>query len=162
MAVNTAYLSAGSNEGNRQEWLGKAISGIAATCGTITAQSSIYETAAWGLQDQPDFLNMALCIETGFCASELLLAIQKLENELGRIRTVKWGPRTVDIDILFFNNEIINTPNLSVPHPRLHERAFVLVPLAEIAPGFMHPVLHKTISGLLIGSPDTLEVRKVN
>ena len=156
--MNKAYLSLGSNEGNRMLWLEKAMDLIAAHCGTILKRSSVYETAAWGITTQPDFLNMVIYIETNKNPTELLDEILRTETTLGRHRTVKWGPRIIDIDILFFNNEVIELPNLIIPHPFLHERRFTLAPLAEIAPDYVHPKLHKTITELLAECPDKLEV----
>jgi len=156
--LNTAYLSLGSNEGNREQWLQQAIGLIAQKCGDITAKSPIYETAAWGINAQPDFLNMVLCINTPLSPEQLIRTILGIETSLGRTRTVKWGPRTIDIDILFYNNEIIELPDLIIPHPFLHERRFILTPLADIAPGYLHPKLNKTISQLLADCPDDLNV----
>ncbi len=158
--MNTAYLALGSNQGNREQALEKALTRIEETCGYVTQASSVYETAAWGLELQPDFLNMVVCINSGFAAEKLLQLIQKIENELHRKRAVTWGPRTIDIDILFYNADIINTPDLVVPHPRLQDRRFVLVPLVEIAPDLVHPLLHKTTTELLEICPDKLEVSK--
>lgn len=126
------------------------------TVGNIIAKSSLYETAAWGLEEQPDFLNMAICIETALSPQELLVAIQQVELNLGRQRTLKWGQRTLDIDILFYNRDVINDPQLTIPHPLLQERRFALTPLADIAPAFIHPILNKTIAQLLEDCTDPL------
>jgi 2-amino-4-hydroxy-6-hydroxymethyldihydropteridine diphosphokinase len=158
--MNTTYLALGSNEGDRRQNLNLAIERIAASCGTIVRLSSIYETAAWGLEDQPDFLNMVLSIETSLSPVVLLHAIRSVEAELGRQRSIRWGQRTVDIDILFYGDEIIDTIELQVPHQRLQDRRFVLVPLVEIAPDLIHPVFHKNTSDLLAICTDVLEVRK--
>ena len=160
--MNETYLSLGSNEGDRMLWLQKAIELLSANCGTITKKSSVYETAAWGINDQPDFLNMAVQLQTTKTPTELLAAILNVETSLGRQRTVRWGPRTLDIDILLYNNGVIETPGLIIPHPYLHERLFTLLPLAEIAPGYMHPKLNKTITELLADCPDKLDVHKFN
>lgn len=158
--MNTAYLLLGSNEGDRVDWLNKAIEQLQETCGQVTQQSDLYETAAWGIEDQPSFLNMALCISTTLQPTTLLKNINIIEANLGRQRTLKWGQRTLDIDILFYNSEVINLPELIVPHPQLEKRRFALVPLNEIAPDLMHPISHKKIAQLLDECEDTLEAKK--
>ena len=160
--MNKAYLSLGSNEGERTLWLDKALWLLSVTCGTLVQMSSVYETAAWGIQDQPDFLNMVVQLETEKNARDLLTAILAVETTLGRHRTVKWGPRTIDIDILFFNDEVINTPDLVVPHPFIQERRFILLPMAEIAAEWIHPVLQKNIATLVAECKDELQVRRFN
>jgi len=160
--MSIAYLSLGSNEGDREITLEKALVRIEQECGLILQQSSVYETAAWGLHDQPDFLNMAIRIETSMDAEALLREIQGIEAELHRERIVKWGQRTIDIDILFYDNYIIATDTLTIPHPMLKLRRFVLVPLAEIAPEFEYPLSGKSIKELLEECPDTLEVKNVS
>lgn len=156
--MNDAYLSLGSNDGDRNGWLKKALNLISANCGAIVSQSLIYETAAWGITDQPDFLNMAVRIQTQLPALELLDTVLGIELQLGRERVIKWGPRIIDIDILLFNNEIINEPGLIVPHPFLHKRRFTLAPLADIAAEYIHPVLSIPIVLLLANCDDELEV----
>lgn len=157
--MNTAYLLLGSNEGNRLQWLEQCLQQLE-NFGTVTKRSQIYQTAAWGLEEQPDFLNMAVEVQTTLSSKGLLKGIQQIETNLGRQRTLKWGQRTLDIDILFYNNEIIDLPDLKVPHPFLQERRFALVPLNDIAPAFMHPVLKKTVGELLNECKDELEVRR--
>lgn len=151
--MNRVYLSLGSNEGNRLNWLRKAVDKLS-ELGAIVSMSSVYETAAWGMDAQGDFLNIAICFETKLEANSLLRATQQIENELGRVRTIRWGPRTLDIDILLYNNEIIKTDGLTVPHPYMQERRFVLVPLAEIAAEVTHPIFGQTIGALLEICPD--------
>ncbi len=156
--VHTVYLSLGSNQGNSLQILIDAIADIAAACGTIIAQSPVYRTAAWGLADQPDFLNMAISIATNLQPDSLLIALQDIEQQNHRTRTSKWGQRTLDIDILYYDNLLLHLPHLTIPHPHLHQRAFVLVPLATIAPKYLHPVLHFTTLQLLAQCDDTLAV----
>ncbi len=130
-----AYLSLGSNLGNREETLREAVRRIgAAESVELTAVSSVYETEPWGKLDQPRFLNLAVAVETTLSPEALLALAQKIEKELGRVRHERWGARTIDIDILCFEGVERNTPDLTLPHPYMTERAFVLVPLAEIAP----------------------------
>lgn len=160
IAMNTAYLLIGSNMGNRQEVLQKARKMIEDSCGVIEQQSAIYLTAAWGLEAQADFLNQVLRIDTKLDAQLLLRKVQAIEVELGRERSILYGPRIIDIDILFFNDEIINEENLVIPHPQIQNRRFVLVPLAEITPALVHPVLQKTVVQLLAECPDKLAVQK--
>ena len=161
--MNTIYLLLGGNVGNRIENLNNALLLIRKLVGKQIKQSSIYVTAAWGNKNQPDFYNQAVCIETRLSASTLLVTLLKIEEKLGRKRdTQKWQERTIDIDILFFNDEIINEQNLKIPHPFLHDRKFVLVPLAEIAAELKHPILNKSISELLENCTDNLNVKKIN
>lgn len=130
----TAYLSLGSNLGDRLGYLAAAIHKLQAPHTSVTRTSSIYETAPWGKLDQPAFLNMAAAVETKLDPYELLRHILSVEQALGRVRVERWGPRTVDIDLLLYGQERLATADLEVPHPRMAERAFVLVPLLEIAP----------------------------
>ena len=131
----TAYLSLGANLGNREETLRMAVRRLAAAAGVkILAVSSLYETAPWGKKDQPSFFNIAVSLQTTLWPEELLTQAQAVETELGRVRHERWGPRTIDIDILHIEGAESNTPELTLPHPYMTERAFVLVPLAEIAP----------------------------
>ncbi|MEY4875951.1 MAG: 2-amino-4-hydroxy-6-hydroxymethyldihydropteridine diphosphokinase, partial [Bacteroidota bacterium] len=123
-------------------------------------KSSIYRTKAWGNENQNDFLNQCLIIETELSAESCLQKILLIEQNLGRKREEKWGPRTIDIDILFFNSEIVDKPNLQIPHPYLHLRRFTLAPLHELIPDFIHPILKKNISELLLHCKDELTAIK--
>lgn len=142
------YLSLGTNLGDRLANLRKAQHTLAPGV-RILSESRVYETPAWGYEDQPPFLNMAIKAETDLEPHPLLTRLKDLERELGRTPTFRWGPRLIDVDILFYDDRILELPDLIIPHPRLQERAFVLVPLRDIAPDFVHPVLRKTISELL-------------
>lgn len=160
--MNKAYLLTGGNLGDRQQYLATAKTHIQEQCGPVMTASSLYETAAWGNTDQPAFLNQALEISTTLNARQLIRRILKIEKSMGRVREEKYGPRLIDIDILLFNNEKHNYPFLRLPHPELHNRRFALLPLAEIAPGIVHPVLHKTIVELLNECKDELPVTRMN
>lgn len=160
--MNETYLLTGGNIGNRLAYLSKTKEEIEKRCGRILKESSVYETAAWGKEDQEAFLNQVLKIETNLDPEELLKTILQIEEYLGRKRELKYGPRTIDIDILFFNEAVINQPSLKIPHPQMQNRRFVLSPLNEIASDKLHPSLHKTIAQLLAECPDPLAVNKLN
>ncbi|MBX3256896.1 MAG: 2-amino-4-hydroxy-6-hydroxymethyldihydropteridine diphosphokinase [Chitinophagaceae bacterium] len=160
--MNKAYLLIGGNTGNRFANLENAVNHIKKECGKQLLISHIYETAAWGKRDQAAFLNQALLIETSLTPTQLLHAVLAIEAKMGRHRQEKYGPRIIDIDILFYNNAIINEPFLIIPHPALPQRRFALEPLGEIAPGYIHPVLKKSIKLLLEECPDPLEVEKLD
>ena len=146
---NTVYLLLGSNLGDRVQVLQSAAEMIQNEIGNIIQASSIYETAPWGVLDQPSFLNQVLAVSTALEPEEILRLVLGMEHELGRVRYERWGARVIDIDILFFQDLIADTARLTIPHPRLHERRFTLVPLTEIAPEFIHPVLQTTVAMLL-------------
>jgi len=158
--MNKVYLLTGGNMGNRAANLAEAEKRITMQVGKVIMASSLYETLAWGITDQPPFLNQVLCVDTTQSATELLETVLDIELQMGRQRLQKYGPRVIDIDILLFNHEVINLPNLAVPHPFLHQRRFTLEPLAEIAPDYKHPVLHQNIAELLTNCIDTLDVKK--
>lgn len=144
-----AYLSIGSNIGDRINYINKAIEKLKQNNIKIIKSSNIIETEPYGYKEQGKFLNMAVEIDSDLNPFELMKLILKIESELGRIRTVRWGSRVIDIDIIFYDSLIINEPDLKIPHPDMQNRFFVLKPLQEIAPDFVHPVLKKTITELL-------------
>jgi 2-amino-4-hydroxy-6-hydroxymethyldihydropteridine diphosphokinase len=134
--------------GNRQAHCRNAIERLKDKGIVIKKVSSMYETKPWGLEEQPEFINMAMETETGLSPDELLKALKEVEKEMGRKETVRWGPRIIDLDILFYDDAVINMEHLQIPHPLLHKRDFVLLPLSEIAPDKVHPVLKKNIRQL--------------
>lgn len=159
--MNLAYLLTGSNLNDPEDQVALAYNLLEEYCGKIILASSIYGSLAWGITDQPDFINQAVCVETDFSAKELMNKILAIEKEMGRKRLFKMGPRIIDIDILLFNDEIIDEPGLTVPHPLLPQRRFALEPLSEIAPYIIHPVLKKDIQTLLKECTDPLNVYKI-
>ena len=152
------YLALGTNLGDRFANLQAAIAALPPAV-RVLAQSPVYETPPWGLTDQPAFLNMVLKGETALAPVELLKRLKLLETGLGRLPAVRWGPRRIDMDILFYDKLILDTPELTIPHPHLHERAFVLVPLADLAPDLVHPLLSATIKKLR-SAVDTTGVKR--
>ncbi|MBN1306043.1 MAG: 2-amino-4-hydroxy-6-hydroxymethyldihydropteridine diphosphokinase [Anaerolineales bacterium] len=146
--MHVIYLALGTNLGDRLAYLRMAAAMLPPEV-TVKQESQIYETSPWGVEDQPDFLNMVVKGETALSPMELLSYLKNLENELGRQPSFRYGPRQIDLDILFYDDLVLATPHLIIPHPRLQERAFVLVPLAEIAPALRHPIFKKTTRELL-------------
>jgi len=158
MSTNIATLALGTNLGDRRRNLRAAIAALPPAV-TVLEQSFIYETLPWGMTDQPSFLNMVIIGETSQKPQELLKNLKELETHLGRIPSIHYGPRKIDIDILFYDNLIFDSPELTLPHPHMHERAFVLVPLADLTPDQIHPVFGRTIRQLL-AELDTTGVKR--
>ncbi len=146
--MSIIHIGIGSNLGNRQENCLEAIRRLEQQGVTALKRSSIIETEPWGVTDQPHFINMAIEAETAICPEDLLLSLKNIEKAMGREKTAHWGPRVIDLDILFYDDKIIDSSDLTIPHPHLHERDFVLLPLMEIAPEKIHPVLMKSVSEL--------------
>jgi 2-amino-4-hydroxy-6-hydroxymethyldihydropteridine diphosphokinase len=146
--MELVYLLLGSNLGDRNAYLIEARQLLEKTVGRQTRQSSVYETQSWGVENLPDYLNQVLEIETDLLPTTILEKTQEIEKKLHRERTNKWHSRTIDIDILFFGNAIINLPELKIPHPELQNRLFTLAPLEELIPDFVHPVLKKNVRQL--------------
>ena len=160
--MHQVFLGTGGNIGNKHDNFDKVYTFIKNELGTIVKSSAVYETPPWGFEATEKFWNTVLIIETELSATELLCKINNIENRFGRIRDgVNYKSREMDIDILYFNDEIINTENLTIPHPLLHKRLFVLVPLAEIAPKFVHPVLKLTSFEMLNNCKDKSVIRKI-
>lgn len=160
--MNKAFLLLGANLGNPATQLAKALEKIESQVGKIEVCSSLYESEAWGVTDQPTFLNQVALVSTSLPPLDILDTIQTIENNLGRVRLSKWGARVIDIDILYFNHDCIQHERLVVPHPYLPDRRFVLVPLSEIAPSFTHPKLGLTTIDLLTQCEDSLDVHLYN
>ena len=153
--MNIVFLQLGSNLGNRVLLLKDAILAIENKVGDIVEFSKVYESAPWRVEGQEKYLNQMLKVKTTLLADEVLSIVLDIENQLGRVRIEKWGERLIDIDIIFYNDSIIETPDLCIPHKHLHERMFVLTPLHDIAPQMVHPKYNKTIEELWRMCKDT-------
>lgn len=160
--ANLTYVLLGTNLGNKKQNLQEVAQQLSGRAGQILKCSSVYETLPWGVADQPSYWNQVLLLQTTLLPQELLQVIHEIEKELGRQRRIRWESRIIDVDILYYNMEVIETSTLSVPHPRLASRRFTLVPLAEIAPDFVHPVLGLSNQELLNACTDTLSVIRVD
>lgn len=156
--MNTIYIQLGSNVGDRNSYIKESLLQIEKILGTITCESKTYESSPWGVTEQRNFLNKVISVKADFSAKDALKTLQNIEDDLGRKRTEKWGERTIDLDILFYNNETINTKELTIPHPHIQDRKFVLMPFAEMNGKFIHPTLKKDIFALLKECKDTEKV----
>jgi len=146
--MSIIHIGIGSNLGNRQENCLEAIRQLEQHGVAVLKRSSMIETEPWGVTDQPHFINLAIEAETALCPEDLLLLLKNIEKAMGREKTAHWGPRVIDLDILFYDDRIVDSADLKIPHPHLHERDFVLLPLMDIAPDKVHPVLKKKVSEL--------------
>ncbi len=158
--MNIVYLQLGSNIGDREQQLEFAISEIKEKVGDITNSSKVYESSPWRVDGQSNYLNQVIKIKTEIDAESVLSVVLDIENDLGRKRIEKWGERFIDIDIIFYNNEIIETAELCIPHKHMHERKFVLTPLNEIASDYLHPKYNKTVADLLVECNDVESVEE--
>jgi len=159
MDINFAYLLLGSNIGDRSAFIAQAKETIIEELGSVFSSSQVYETSAWGIENQRPYLNQAIGIETLLDPDALLRKIHIIEESMGRKRSEKWESRVIDIDILFYNDQHIHSNSLTVPHPLFHLRNFALIPMLEIAPSLIHPTMGKTIFELLQRTPDKQEVK---
>jgi 2-amino-4-hydroxy-6-hydroxymethyldihydropteridine diphosphokinase len=159
--VGKCHLHLGSNQGDRKVQLARAIQMIEESIGPVLSSSAMYETDAWGKIDQNDFINIALEVEHYMTPNQLLKTVNKIEDQIGRIRLERWGPRLIDIDIIFIEDIVIDTEKLTIPHRLMHKRNFVLYPMVEIAAEFIHPVLNENLSSILEDCEDETEVRRI-
>lgn len=155
------YILLGTNMGDKQAQLQMALNVLSEGVCRLKNASSVYVTSPWGVTDQPEFLNQVIEIETTLAPTDLLKLTQQIEKAAGPPKAKKWGPRYLDVDILFYDDQIIDQPELQIPHPALHERDFTLIPLYEITPDLVHPRLQQTVGEMLEQSPDTTQVQKL-
>ncbi len=156
--MSSIYISLGSNQGDRIRHLEDALQILQERDIRVVRKSPYYLSKAWGNQDQPDFINQVVEVATEYDASVLLSCLLATEREMGRVRTGKWQPRSIDLDLLFYHDEIFETPGIQVPHPRVQDRNFILTPMMDLKPDLVHPVLGKTIQELYLDCEDQLEV----
>ena len=159
--MGRCHLHLGSNQGDRKVQIARAIQMIEESIGQIMCSSAMYETAAWGKIDENDFINMALEVEHYMSPTQLLKTVNQIEDRLGRIRIEKWGSRIIDIDIIFIEDTVIKTDKLTIPHSLMHKRNFVLEPMVEIAPEFIHPIINESLSYILEKCEDTTAVTRI-
>lgn len=160
--MNKVYIAFGSNIGDRYQVVEEAFKLLEANGMRILKKSKIYETEPYGYEDQPPFINGALLVETEFSCREALEALLRIELELGRVRLFKWGPRNIDLDIIFYNDELYSEEDLKVPHPDMQNRAFVLRPLHDICPEYIHPVYKKSVETLLFELERKMDSSSIN
>ena len=159
--MGKCHLHLGSNQGDRKVQLARAIQMIEESIGPVLGSSAMYETDAWGNTDQEDFINIALEVEHYMTPNQLLKTVNKIEDQIGRVRLAKWGPRLIDIDIIFIEDIVVDTERLTIPHKLMHKRNFVLYPMVEIAPEFIHPVINERLSTILEDCEDETKVRRI-
>jgi len=159
--MSLVYLLLGANLGDRFSQMSRAFNEIDSQIGSVIKCSALYQTEAWGKEEEPPYLNQVVCLETKLALHDLLRTINQIEDKLGRTRKLKWESRLIDIDILFYDDVIVNDPDLIVPHPYIHKRKFTLVPLCEIAADLVHPVLKKSMEELLTDLDDPLSVKRI-
>jgi 2-amino-4-hydroxy-6-hydroxymethyldihydropteridine diphosphokinase len=162
MKAKQVFISLGSNLGDRLQFLSNAVDQIGLRLGKVVKESKIYEAAAWGHTKQPDFYNQVIEIETELSPLQLLQGCLEIEKSLGRERSILWGERTIDLDILLYDGRSVQLENLRIPHPYLHLRNFVLVPLCEIAPDLIHPTMELSIKQLLDRCADKLNIKAID
>lgn len=161
MKKEQATILLGTNIGDKREHIGLANEWISKLCGKLIKSSSIYESEAWGKEDQDSFYNQVIQIKTFLPPVYLMSTLLEIELKLGRIRQEKWGPRIIDLDLLFYNKKVLENKIVTIPHPGIPKRNFTLLPLVEIMPHFIHPVEKKTMTELLDNSMDTLTAKKI-